>query len=338
MPCRSTVIVILLIGWFSAANSRADDTDASADGIRGAISKTIPLLQQGMKGSADERKCFTCHNQAVPVFALAEARRRGFAIDEENFTRQLDHTAAHLRRGRKEYLNGKGQGGRVLTAGYALWTLEAGGRPSDENTSAVTQFLLDYQSDTDHWRHPGNRPPSSGSNFTATYLALSGLIDFGTEEQQSGITSRIDEVASWILSEQPRDTEDRVFQLLSLPYIDVDADAIEDATEKLIDTQRDDGSWAQLADMPSDAYATGTALVALLDAGNLASDHDSVRRGVEYLLSTQLDDGSWHVGTRAKPIQKYFESGFPHGKDQFISMAASSWATLALLLTLEESQ
>jgi hypothetical protein len=338
MPCRSTVIVILLIGWFSAANSRANDTGASADGIRGAISKTIPLLQQGMKGSADERKCFTCHNQAVPVFALAEARRRGFAIDEELFTRQLDHTAAHLRRGRKEYLNGKGQGGRVLTAGYALWTLEAGGRPPDENTSAVTQFLLDYQSDTDHWRHPGNRPPSSGSNFTATYLALSGLIDFGTEEQQSGISSRIDEVASWILSEQPRDTEDRVFQLLSLPYIDVDADAIEDATEKLIDTQRDDGSWAQLADMPSDAYATGTALVALLDAGNLASDHDSVRRGVEYLLSTQLDDGSWHVGTRAKPIQKYFESGFPHGKDQFISMAASSWATLALLLTLEESQ
>jgi len=60
-----------------------------------------------------------------------------------------------------------------------------------------------------------------------------------------------------------------------------------------------------------------------------------VRRGVEYLLSTQLDDGSWHVVTRAEPIQKYFESGFPHGKDQFISMAASGWTTLALLLTLD---
>jgi N-acyl-D-amino-acid deacylase len=89
--------------------------------------------------------------------------------------------------------------------------------------------------------------------------------------------------------------------------------------------------------MESDPYATGSALVALIGAGNVASDHASVQRVIEYLLKTQLEDGSWHVVTRAKPIQKYFESGFPHGKDQFISMAASSWSTWALLLALPET-
>ncbi len=58
---------------------------------------------------------------------------------------------------------------------------------------------------------------------------------------------------------------------------------------------------------------------------------------MRYLVDTQLEDGSWHVVTRAKPFQTYFETGFPHGKDQFISIAASSWATLALVLTIPES-
>ena len=55
----------------------------------------------------------------------------------------------------------------------------------------------------------------------------------------------------------------------------------------------------------------------------------------DYLVKTQRTDGSWHVQSRSKPLQLYFESGFPHGKDQFISCAASSWATIALVLACE---
>src|SRR5262249_13807004 len=46
---------------------------------------------------------------------------------------------------------------------------------------------------------------------------------------------------------------------------------------------------------------------------------------------------TWYVRSRSKPFQTYFESGFPHGKDQFISLAASSWATTALALALPEN-
>ena len=55
---------------------------------------------------------------------------------------------------------------------------------------------------------------------------------------------------------------------------------------------------------------------------------------LSYLLATQRPDGTWYVRSRSRPFQIYFESGFPHGKDQFISMAASGWATTALALTL----
>ena len=53
-------------------------------------------------------------------------------------------------------------------------------------------------------------------------------------------------------------------------------------------------------------------------------------RGVKYLLETQQKDGTWRVLTRSEPIQEYFESGFPHKEDQFISIAASCWSVIAL--------
>ena len=337
MRCRSCVVTLLAMGLVTASDLSANDSPPSSESLRAAIERSIALLETGARGSADQRTCFTCHHQALPILALAEARERGFTVDPDNFQRQLAHTAAHLERGRKKYLEGCGQGGKVITAGYALWTLEAGEQNPDETTAAVTHFLLEYQQEADHWSHPGNRPPASGSDFTATYIALRGLAVFGTEEQQPEIEARTLQVCNWLLSESPRDTEDRVFRLWSLPYVDVDEKTRQQAIAELIDSQHDDGGWAQTADGESDAYATGTVLVVLERSGDLSNNHPAVRRGMRYLVDTQLEDGSWHVVTRAKPFQTYFESGYPHGKDQFISITASSWATLALLLTLPEA-
>ena len=203
----------------------------------------------------------------------------------------------------------------------------------------MTGFLLDYQKEANHWSRPGKRPPSSGSDFTTRHVALRGLAAFGTEEQRSRIELRTQEVSQWLLNASPCDTEDRVFQLRAFEYAGGDGEVVSKAVEELLKTQRSDGGWAQTSGSESDAYATGTGtvLVALLRAGGLSSEHPAIRHGIEYLVDTQFDDGSWHVVTRAEPFQKYFESGFPHGKDQFISLAASSWSTLALLLSLPES-
>src|SRR6266481_436951 len=51
-----------------------------------------------------------------------------------------------------------------------------------------------------------------------------------------------------------------------------------------------------------------------------------------FLLNSQLEDGSWYVQTRAAGFQPYFDNGFPHGVDQWISAAGTSWATMALTL------
>ena len=75
-------------------------------------------------------------------------------------------------------------------------------------------------------------------------------------------------------------------------------------------------------------------LVALHEAGGLATNDPSYLRKLAWLISNQLQDGSWHVTSRSIPFQIYFESGYPHGKDQFISIAAAAWATTSLALAL----
>lgn len=313
----------------------AEDLVPGNEAIKAAIVKSLPLLETGARGSMEKRKqCFTCHNQALPVMALTTARARGFTIDANNLQRQIQFTADFLAKNRTNYLAGHGQGGQALTAGYALWTLEMGGWKPDATTDAVAEYLLKFQRDLDHWKPQTIRPPSEESLFTVSYVALRGLKMFGTTGQQERISQRTGQVRQWLLKTVAGETEDRVFRLRALHGSEASRDKIRGAAQELLQTQRADGGWAQLANLESDAYATGTALVALHQAGGVATADPAYRNGLRFLIAKQLEDGSWHVPTRSTPIQTYYESGYPHGEDQFISIAAAGWATTALALAL----
>src|SRR5437667_9420407 len=199
--------------------------------------------------------------------ALSTARSRGITVDEQNLRRQVRFTADFLGTNRTNYLAGKGQGGQALTAGYALWTLEMGGWKSDETTDAVTEYLLKFQNDLDHWKPQTARPPSEGSLFTVSYVALRGLKMFGTTGQQERISKRAAQVRQWALNTPAGETEDRVFRLRSLHLAEAPEDEIRGAAQELLDTQRADGGWAQLARLNGDAYDTGHALVVHPHAG-----------------------------------------------------------------------
>ena len=327
------------LAFFSvtAVSGAAGEADIApgTDTIRAAVEKSLPLLTAGARGSMEKReRCFTCHNQGLPIMALSTAQSRGIRIDAEEFQKQIKFTADFLANNRANYLAGKGQGGQSDTAGYALWALENGGWKPDATTSAVTEYLLLWQKDLEHWKPQSRRPPTEQSLFTSTHAALRGLATFGTAEQRERIGQRVAQVRAWLLRTPAQDHEDREYRLRALRVAGATDADIRVAAQELIQTQRADGGWAQLADVESDAYATGTALVALHQTGGLATGDETYRKGLRFLLAKQMEDGSWHVQTRSKPIQSYFESGYPHGKDQFISISAASWATTALALAL----
>ncbi len=330
-PGRGVCLALLLLaGGAPAAEPAAKSTDA----VRAAVAKALPLLRKGSEGHVAQRTCFACHNQAIPILALTTARGRGFAYADADLKKQLDFIAAFLEGNRDNYREGKGQGGQADTAGYALLTLEVGGWKPDATTEAVAEYLLLRDKGADHWRATSNRPPSEASDFTTTALALRALRAWGVPTQKGRVDQRVEAARGWLLKAKAKDTEDRVCRLLALRSAGAPDKVLRAAAEELLRSQRPDGGWGQTDALESDAYATGSALVALHQAGGLAADDPAYRRGVAFLLKDQQADGSWLVRSRSKPFQTYFESGFPHGKDQFISMAASGWATTALALAL----
>jgi hypothetical protein len=312
--------------------------------LKASVARALPPLTKGAAGHREKKTCFACHNQALPMMAMIAARDRGVAIDSDELKGQLQSIIDFLGENRARYLEGKGQGGQADTAGYALLTLELGGWKADETTAAVTRYLLLRNADLDHWQANSPRPPSEGSSFTTSYVALRGLTAFKTAEQQEPFERRREQVRQWLVRTPAKDHEDRVFRLLGLKLAGAGAGDIEAAVKDLADKQREDGGWAQLAAnaepqiaTESDAYATGTALVALHQAGGLNTSDPVYQRGLRYLLRTQQPGGTWHVVTRSKPIQQYFETGFPYGTDQFISSSATGWAATAVGLAVEKT-
>jgi hypothetical protein len=318
---------------FGIAFSPVLATQPSAASIHAAIAKALPPLLNGANGHIEKKSCFACHNQTFPVMAFAAAKERGFDIPTNVLPDQIEHITDFITDRLEEYRSGKGTGGQVNTAGSILFTLEhAGAKPGDA-TTAVVEYLLKTQPQAEFWKTSSNRPPTEASHFTATYLAVRGLQTWATEEQRSQSKTRIATAKKWLLQSTPRDTEDRVFRLMGIVAVKADRKAVAAAAFELLATQRRDGGWAQVDSMESDSYATATSLVALREAG-LPETNPAYRTGLAYLIKTQRKDGTWLIASRSKPFQPYYESGFPHGKNQFISATASGWATTALVSAL----
>lgn len=139
----------------------------------------------------------------------------------------------------------------------------------------------------------------------------------------------------YLLSAKPWFGDDYAYRLLGLFWAEAKEDQIKAAARELTAQQRSDGGWAQTPDLSSDADETGLSLSALAMVDPRSVDGSAYRRGVDYLMRTQEADGSWHVRSRAFGFQPYFESGFPHGHDQWISMAATAWSAMALMPAAE---
>jgi ankyrin repeat protein len=299
-----------------------------------AVAAALPPLQQSSESffAMSGQGCVSCHHQALPALALQLLRERGFKVDEKKAQQQAETTSRLLAGRRERLLQGAGVADQ-LDAGYWLVALAAAGSARDDTTDALVHYLTLKQAKDGRWRTTLFRPPANDGDFTATALAVRGLQRFGPPGRGEEITRRVARARDWLFSAIPRTTEDRTFQLLGLTWAGAAKGDIDQAAAGLLAEQRKDGSWSQLASMPGDAYATGQALVALQQSGAVSVADPAYRRGAQFLLKTQLADGSWFVRSRSLPVQPYFESGFPHGRSQFISCAATSWAATALGLT-----
>lgn len=311
---------------------------ATPRSARAAVEKSLPLLQHADVVFLRKAGCVSCHNNSLTEMTLTAARKNGFSIDEAAAQSQLDTIRVYLESWRDRSLQDIGIPGGVDTDSYILAGLAAANYPPDPATDAIARYLKRRQAADGGWRIQTQRPPVESSDFEATAISLRALQVFAPKPKQAEYAAAVQKGAVWLSQTQPRTTEDHVYQVLGLGWAGGNKEAVRKAARELMALQRPDGGWAQLTTLNSDAYATGQALTALADAGGLAATDPVYQKGVKFLLSTQLDDGSWYVATRTLPVQPYFDSEFPHERDQFISDAATNWATMALVRAAKDQR
>ena len=304
--------------------------------IRKAVARAVTLLQSSSAEFFKQSGCASCHHQYITAMAVRSARDKGLNVDEKVLVDLVNQLKSEWGSNRESLLQRLERPGSPDSASYALFALAASDYPPDQTTDAMVFNIAAEQTDDGSWRLDGGlglaRPPIEDQDIARTAMALRSLQLYGPPGRKAELQGRIEKAGRWLLKAKPRTTEEQNMQLLGLKWAGAERQVIEKLAQALLSAQRGDGGWGQNLNLPSDAYATGQAVYALHEAAGLSAQDVAYQRGVRYLLTTQLEDGSWHVRSRAPKFQPYFESGFPHGQDQWISSAATAWASMALSL------
>ena len=313
-----------------AAVPAEEPSRLNAGSPRAAIEKALPLLFEGSREFFKRSGCVSCHHNALPAVAFSMARARHIKLDEEKARRNSEQSVAHLKGNQEGLFQGVSLNGSDSTLAYLLWGLSADGYRRDRATDAAAYYLAEVQRLEGWWRVIPGRPPME-SIVAATAIAIRALQAYPLPGHGPEFETRIRKAAQWLANYSPRTGEERAMRVLGLAWAGGQQQILNTAAKQLLATQRADGGWAQLDTLASDAYATGQALYALHKAGH--APEQAIKRAVKFLLETQLADGSWHVRSRSYPVQaNYFDTGFPHGRDQWISAAGTSWAVIGLSL------
>jgi ankyrin repeat protein len=305
---------------------------APAPSIRAALERTLPLLQRNDETFLKKAGCVSCHNNTLTAVTVAEARKKGLPVDARIAQHQLTTIGNYIDAWRERALQGNGIPGDSDTVSYILLGLAAENFPADPATDAMATFLLQKQFADGGWRIFAHRPPIESSDIEVTALSMRAIQLYAPKAGRAAYDRSVERAVAWLVKAAPMSTEDHALRLLGLSWAGADKDLVRKSATALAAAQRPDGGWSQLPSLTSDAYATGEALVALAESGAMATSDAAYKRGVQFLLGTQFADGSWFVKSRAIPLQPHFESGFPFGRDQFISAAGTNWAARALAL------
>lgn len=298
--------------------------------IRDAIAAALTQLQPAGPVLYEQRKCIACHHQTLPAMAMTLAAARGIAIDIGAAMHPIRSTLDVWKGRREALMVGREVGGGANELTYGLLMLAESGVGPDSTTDVAVKSLLSLQRSDGSWLFTDTRPPQAdNSRIHFTAMAIRGLDAYTPPGLRQDVKPRIERARRFLRAATPTSTQDEAFKLMGLVWSVAPAADIAIQQKRLLALQRPNGGWAQSGTMAPDAYATGQALYALR-VGGVSSASGAYRNGIAYLLRTQLDDGTWFVRSRAFGFQPYFESGFPHGRDQFISASATAWAAIAL--------
>jgi ankyrin repeat protein len=308
-----------------------------AGGIRDprvSLGLAVSLMLPTAPVAYQKRGCISCHSQALVAMAAVAARGKRIAIDEEMAATNFKQILAAYAPAAEQAMQSDQPAGNIITIGYVMMALAAEKYPAGKIPAALAHLTAALQLPDGSWTPNGvSRPPMEDSLVTATAMGVRALTLYPQAGSQKAVDEKLARARRWLQAVNPRSAEDRAMRLMGLVWAKAPRPEVDAAVRQVLDQQQPGGGWRQRVELEPDAYATGLSLYALHVAGT-PPGNEAYARGIRFLLENQYRDGSWLVKTRSYPTQPYYESGYPFGNSQFISVAGASWAVLAIAPSL----
>jgi Squalene-hopene cyclase C-terminal domain len=316
--------------------AHADKETPTPPQVRKAVERGLDFVEKDAAKWRADRQCSTCHHGTMTVWALSEAKSRGYAVKAETLADMTKWTKDRMLE-RIDLPRDKRPGWSMVNTPAIYLSVVALTVPKQEAVSPdelkrIAGHLLRHQESDGSWAWSSapaqNRPPPFfESDEVATllaYVALSPHVPKDPKEK-SDIRDSHDKAAAWLAKSTPTDTTQAIaFRLFRDVRSDKPAKEIQAGIDALLARQNKDGGWGQLKDTASDAYATGQSLYFLSLAG-VKEDRAEVKRGAAFLVETQKEDGSWPMKRRGHPGVTPSDFIVP------ITYFGSAWATLGLV-------
>lgn len=349
MQHRMSIWYILIAIGVSGAGLRrvhAADPDrpgaeipaSSAPRVRKAVERGLEFLVQDAVDWRTERKCATCHHGAMTVWALSEAKDRGFAIPGDRLADQsnwLKERFKDLDKPRDPRPGWNMVSTPAVYMAVMAEALPAQNAISPDDLNRIAGHLLRHQESDGSWAwSPApakNRPPPVfESDEVVTLLAdlaLRPRVPVDPSVKSEAREGR-QHASSWLAKNTPNGTtQGQAIRIFREFRAGKSSEDLAPAISRLLGEQNDDGGWGQNKDLPSDAFATGQALYFLSVAG-VKADRPEIRRAASFLVGSQKEDGSWPMTPRSHPGVTPSTNLVP------ITYFGSAWATMGLLRTV----
>jgi hypothetical protein len=340
----SAMTVLLLVAGQGPARADGpvkkglEETARAPEGARKAVERGLAFLQTDAAKWRKDRKCATCHHGTMTVWALSEARSRGYPVDDETFRDMTNWAKERLENIDKPRDMRPGWSMVNTPAVYlaqmalAVPTQDA---ISPDELRRIAGHLQRHQEADGSWAWSSapakNRPPPVfESDEVVTLMAYVDLVPRVPADPAEASPARDARAraASWLERQKSgRSTQARALQLFRDVRAGKLSTELEPGIERLLSLQHEDGGWGQEKGLASDAYATGQALYFLSLAG-VSRDRADVRRAVTFLTASQKGDGSWPMTSRAHPGATPMTNPVP------ITYFGSAWATMGLMRSL----
>jgi hypothetical protein len=333
MLACSVLLLTIISGWMNRP------LIISSEEIKSSATKSLLILQQsGYKFiNRNPGKCASCHHNTLTSMAAGIARQKGIPIIDSFTQHRIDGMERTLHFGSNPNLMNEFITGANFVAPYMLLGLYAEKYPPSVYTDIAVDYLISQSRPDGGFLTESGRVPLETGEIHLTAMSIRAIQLYAAPAKKNQVYELVEKSRRWLERARPEEQQELSFQLLGIHWCGGSEEMKEKVAEKLISIQHADGGWSQQKTLKSDAYATGQTLCGLYMSGMIKTSDSVYQNGLAYLLKTQENDGSWFVGTRAYPIQPFFNSDFPpYDENQFISATATNWAVMALLIALPD--